>query len=164
MTDDPFFVGIGFVRKQCFIANAAAIIFFFTLQITSTCFDKPFENGKFITSRKHVILLIKPLHLFHFVIMRSTIRKASGSCNFVVFTWPLRMLLIYPVLSNYILELWKGGFRTRQGVQRTKRQNKRRTKGYVHGMCSWRHKEPKKEARESTKGDSWESWERHNWA
>ncbi len=52
--------------------------------------------------------------------------------------------LIYPVLSNGILELQKGGFRTRQGIQCTQKQNKRRTKGHMHGRCSWCHKEPKK--------------------
>ncbi len=61
-------------------------------------------------------------------------------------TWKkslVTLVMIYPVLSNGILELWNGGFRTRQCVQHTQRQNKRRMKGHVHGTCSWRQKKSK---------------------
>ncbi len=45
--------------------------------------------------------------------------------------WSMENYLIYPVFSNDILELWKGGFRTRQSVQRTKRK----TREVQRGMC-----------------------------
>ncbi len=44
------------------------------------------------------------------------------------------MWVMYPVLSNGILELWKGGFRAKQGIQCSQRQDMRRTRGHVSMM------------------------------
>ncbi len=88
MAENPFPVGIGFVGKQCFIANGAAITFFFRLQITSTCFGEllKMENSFHQESASSHQFNPYICYLFHFVMMHGTIWIAHGRGNFIVFT------------------------------------------------------------------------------
>ncbi len=68
-----------------------------------------------------------------YIILKKAMYEANKSMNkpLTISQYSTNWILIYPGLSNYILELWKGGFRTRQAFN-TYRD---RTREQRRGMC-----------------------------